>query len=322
RISFHEQVTQMYEDCDIEQDIIDDQENLLRQVEACAAEPDTEILDSDQVEEMGGRSTDPSYVFCPAPHRLAILRLFAKHHSWHPLLKERHGQTRSAEDMYRDAVTEMYTHCTRNNLYEIWAYMWNSWYSPAKWKLWAHSAYPDAIPRKRTTMMVEAGWKNLKRTSLRFNNRPRMDYVVHVITRQCLPLYRAAFANTTGLLRDTRTQNLTAEQRALKKSWEGLRYKPVTGNYDTDIVKWLCNCGAQKYNANLLCKHLVQAVPLPSNYWWPIALRSRIPPFYDLKATKLPSVEAYSWTSRMPGVPPPLAIAKTNQGAPETPHFP
>ena len=57
------------------------------------------------------------------PHRLTILRLFAKHASQHTLLPERHGVPRSAEEIWRDAVEEMYRHCKVNNLCEVWAYL-------------------------------------------------------------------------------------------------------------------------------------------------------------------------------------------------------
>ncbi|KIJ52335.1 hypothetical protein M422DRAFT_83352, partial [Sphaerobolus stellatus SS14] len=140
-------------------------------------------------EECGPNSKDSGYLFCPAEHRLSILRLFTKHHAQHPLLPERHGQTRTAEQIYEDAVLEMYTHCTRNRLTEVWAYMWNCWYSPTKWLLWARSAYPTAIPRKRTTMIVEAVWRSMKRISLYLNNRPRIDYVIHIIGMDAIPAY-------------------------------------------------------------------------------------------------------------------------------------
>ncbi|KAI9067852.1 hypothetical protein FKP32DRAFT_1600894 [Trametes sanguinea] len=91
--------------------------------------------------ETGPRAKAPDYQFCPAAHRLSILRLFAKHACQHPLLPERHGTARSAEDIYRDAVEEMYRHCKSNHLREVWAYLWNSWYSRSRWKLWARFAY-------------------------------------------------------------------------------------------------------------------------------------------------------------------------------------
>ena len=61
----------------------------------------------DEPTERGSRSKEASYQFCPPAHPLSILRLF-KHASQHPLLAERHGQSRSSELIRRDAVNEMY----------------------------------------------------------------------------------------------------------------------------------------------------------------------------------------------------------------------
>ncbi|RPD61298.1 hypothetical protein L227DRAFT_466509, partial [Lentinus tigrinus ALCF2SS1-6] len=127
------------------------------------------------------------YQFCPLPHRLPILRLFAKHASQHPLLPERHGETRTSENIWHDAVAEMYHHCRANNLCEVWAYLWNSWYSPSRWGLWARAAYPTSIPCKRTTMMVEALWRNLKRLVLHLYNRPPIDLAVYAIITKAIP---------------------------------------------------------------------------------------------------------------------------------------
>ncbi|KIJ32234.1 hypothetical protein M422DRAFT_266046 [Sphaerobolus stellatus SS14] len=42
------------------------------------------IEDQDLPEESNGKSKDSQYIFCPSPHRLPLLCLFAKHHSLHP----------------------------------------------------------------------------------------------------------------------------------------------------------------------------------------------------------------------------------------------
>ena len=97
-----------------------------------------------------------SYVFCPPAHRLPIIRLLSKHFCLHPLLPERHGKPHSSMEIYHNSVHEMYIHCSRNNLFEVWAYMWVNWYTPEKWQLWAHSSYDKAISCRQTTMVVEA----------------------------------------------------------------------------------------------------------------------------------------------------------------------
>ena len=54
----------------------------------------------------------------------------------------------------------------------IYIYIWLS--TPNKWRLWVRSQYPHYIPRKRTTMVVEAMWRNFKRLVLHLYNRPRV----------------------------------------------------------------------------------------------------------------------------------------------------
>src|SRR5258707_13756967 len=77
------------------------------------------------------------YKFCPLLHRLSILWLLEKHLCQHPLLPERHGQSRTPQQIYHDSIHEMYLHCKNNELQEVWAYLWTNWYAPDKWKLCA-----------------------------------------------------------------------------------------------------------------------------------------------------------------------------------------
>ncbi|CDO76217.1 hypothetical protein BN946_scf184894.g6 [Trametes cinnabarina] len=232
--------------------------------------------------ETGPRARSGDYQFCPPAHRLAILRLFAKHACQHPLLPERHGTPRTAEDIYRDAVDEMYRHCKTNHLAEVWAYLWNAWYSRSRWKLWACSAHPSSIPRKRTTMVVEALWRNLKCLILHMYNRPPIDLALYAIVTKSLPPYRQTLKKIIKNPRHGRAAKLTHLQKDFKHAWERLENAPVRGTYQTDITRWTCDCGAQKYHAHLLCKHLVQAAGhLPAS-WWPTAVHYHIPPFYTV----------------------------------------
>ena len=245
-----------------------------------------------------------TYQFCPLPHRLTILRLFAKHASQHTLLPERHGVPRSAEEIWRDAVEEMYRHCKANNLCEVWAYLWNSWYRRDRWKLWARSAYSAAIPCKRTTMMVEALWRNLKRLVLHLYNRPPVDLVVYMIVTRTLPPYRVTLRSIIADARPGRARTLTHMQKALKRSWKRLSSVPIKGSYNTRLVTWTCDCGAQKYHAYILCKHLVQAAGVQSPKWWAAVTRYRIPPFYTVPVNGIiptaPETQTpHAWLDRM-----------------------
>ena len=88
-----------------------------------------DLAASQRSENVGTQPLPSTYEFCPLAHRASILRIFSKHASQHSLLPERHGQPRSATDIWRDAVTEMYQHCERNNLPDVWAYLWVNWYA-------------------------------------------------------------------------------------------------------------------------------------------------------------------------------------------------
>ena len=228
---------------------------------------------------------DKNYIFCPLAHHLAILRLFVKHHCQHSLLPDRHGEPRSARQIYADAVYEMYTHCHNNNLNNVWGYLWTSWYQPDEWKLWACSAHAAAIPRKRTTMEVEALWRNLKRGTLYRYNRPCLDFTCFLLVTESLAPYCYKLSNIIHNPRKGRSKSLTDEQEAFKKNWKILKSLPLTGrSYDTQPLLWTCNCGAQKYNSYLLCKHLVQTCQNPPAEWWPTVDRKEMIPFYDVSS--------------------------------------
>jgi hypothetical protein len=226
---------------------------------------------------------DKAYVFCPLSHRLSILRLVCKHFCQHPILRERHGQSRTWQQIHRDAVLEVYYHCKANNLREVWAYLWTNWYAPGKWELWARSSYEGAIPRKRTTMLVEALWRHFKRMVLHHYNRPRMDFATYALVTQGIAPYRVRFNKIIRNPRNGRAKLLCGEQIPIKRAWLALRKRPIMGLYDMDVGLWLCSCGAQKYHPYLLCKHLVQALPLPSPDWWANVIRLHTAPFYDIR---------------------------------------
>ena len=257
-------------------------DNLIHQVDAFNADssnirPNESCPDS----ERGPKPKDPIYQFCPSAHRLAILRLFAKHASLHSLLPERHGKLRTAMEIRRDSVFEMYTHCWLNNLSEVWAYLWSQWYSPDRWKLWTRSSYSRSIPCKRTTMIVESLWRNLKRIYMPLYNRPPVDLTTRVLVTQLTPQYRLSLALLLQTQRSGRPQAPGHFQEALKKSWTRLLAIPIKGSYVTDVLRWTCDCGSQKYHSYLLCKHLVQAANHDiSNRWWTTVIRYHIQPFY------------------------------------------
>ncbi len=172
--------------------------------------------------------------------------------------------------------------------------------------MWARSAYPTAIPCKRTTMMVEALWRNLKRLVLHLYNRPPVDLVVYAIVTRTLPPYRVTLQSIIKDARPGRPRSLTHMQKALKRAWKRLLSVPIKGSYKTALESFTCDCGAQKYHSYVLCKHLVQAAGSQSPKWWVTVARYRIPPFYTVpinNATAAPpeSRMPHAWLTRMPG---------------------
>jgi hypothetical protein len=60
-----------------------------------------------------GKSKDPNYVFCLAPHHKQLLHLFTKHFCQHPIFPERGSTKLSAEEIRTNAVPEMYQFCSQ-----------------------------------------------------------------------------------------------------------------------------------------------------------------------------------------------------------------
>jgi len=111
------------EDSDSEGDGNDDDEsyvvNKMRGKRSTGPASKTSPLTSKVKPTEGRRKRVPKnttrYEFCPLAHRLSILRLLAKHFCQHPMLPERHGQTRTSQQIHRDAVYEAYLVGTTNS---------------------------------------------------------------------------------------------------------------------------------------------------------------------------------------------------------------
>ncbi|KAJ3496485.1 hypothetical protein NLJ89_g10479 [Agrocybe chaxingu] len=251
-----------------------------------------EAGDDDQDEEDGPdwmfdegetRSPDPNYVFCPAPHRKQLLHLFTWHFCQHPCFPERKEARWSAEKIRANAAYEMYSFCYTRGLAEVWGYMWACWYSPRMWKLWARST-SQYVSRVRTTMAVENFWRQLKHNYLHKSARPRLDFLVWILIYQVTPEYFARGDMREESYRLGRPKELTPYQQYFKKEWQKLEKRGVgTTQFDMDIEKWTCNCGAQKYHCHHLCKHLVQGVPPPSSKFFRDVVRRRTMPLYQHK---------------------------------------
>ena len=263
--------------------VSDEEASLLRRIEKdvrdCEA---TDIEDAPDWEFEDGetKSKDKTYVFCPAEHRAGVLHRFTKHFCRHSIFPIRLADVASAADIRKTAVMDMYQHCKRNGLSEVWAYLWASWYSPSRWELWSRSTSP-LLSRLRTTMTVENHWKQLKHHHLHFMHRPRLDHVLYVLCTEAIPQWMVRAETLEDTYKMGRSKGLSAFQKAFKVSWREKAEATVSKTgYKVDVAQWLCNCGAQETDTHHLCKHLVQAVPPPPIKFWSQIVRRRCVPIY------------------------------------------
>ncbi|TRM60898.1 hypothetical protein BD626DRAFT_353191, partial [Schizophyllum amplum] len=125
--------------------------------------------------------------FCPKEHRESALQLVDRHYHAHPVIP---GPCHpSPEGIRQWAVTQAYTFCRENDLPNLWAYLWENWYRPARWMLWARSACPS-IPVLKTTMIMESHWRRIKHDFLHHFRLPRCDLLVWILTTKLAPCYR------------------------------------------------------------------------------------------------------------------------------------
>ncbi|KAJ6557685.1 hypothetical protein B0H19DRAFT_946891, partial [Mycena capillaripes] len=231
--------------------------------------------------------------FCPLEHRATILEKYRIHGHQHPEIPFNDPEKTylTADEIHHGAVLDMYTYCFENQLAQVWVYLWNRWYNPAQWKLWAR-APEQAIPRLNTTMIVESLRRNIKHRDLAEFNRPRLDLVTHIVVTNLLPRVKRRLDYVRGNRRvgrgrevagwqtDFRSQwkeySRTDEHRLVAKELAILKTAKTTknraerleqiaaeierepGEYFTDVEKWVCSCPAYLISRFLLCKHLVR----------------------------------------------------------------
>jgi hypothetical protein len=108
----------------------------------------TGVLKQDVSTETAGRQE-----FCPEELRKPIIDMVETHFCAHPLIP---GYSHPSPEGIREwAVKQIYQFCVRHDLREVWAYLWENWYRPGRWELWARSYHPE-IPILKTTMILES----------------------------------------------------------------------------------------------------------------------------------------------------------------------
>ncbi|KZV78079.1 hypothetical protein EXIGLDRAFT_578699, partial [Exidia glandulosa HHB12029] len=165
--------------------------------------------------------------------------MFRRHLHLHPEIPvDADGTRMSANDIHKSAAYQMYRFCYERDLSQVWAYMWNRWYAPLQWPLWARAACP-AIPVLKTTMVVESLWKHLKHRDLAAYNHPRLDFLVYTIITSTLPYIKHRLYAILGHRRVAREFGLASWQKDMKAEWLELAKPDELRNMQKELATLL-----------------------------------------------------------------------------------
>ncbi|KAJ3782228.1 hypothetical protein GGU10DRAFT_275997, partial [Lentinula aff. detonsa] len=198
-----------------------------------------------------------------------------------PLLSDR-------ERVKMTANEQMYGFCKEYDLHELWAYLWENWYRPLRWRLWARSTVAE-ITILKTTMICESHWRRIKHDFLHHFHKPRLDLLVWILVTKLAPTY---YRKLDIMKKDTgRYRELPSWRKAFKKEWKRCAKTsitlPLNLKYRPDVHRWVCTCPYLAKSRFLLCKHLVQGVePVPPIFFLQVK-RSRIAPVWSHPLLKL-----------------------------------
>ncbi|KAJ3985287.1 hypothetical protein F5890DRAFT_1409822 [Lentinula detonsa] len=243
-----------------------------------------EILNSeDEDDESGNDPVGSKHHFCSPEFRQPIIDLMEQHYCAHPLIP---GYAHPSLGGIKEwAVKKIYSFCVKNDLREVWAYIWENWYRAGRWELWARSV-DNGIAILKTTMMVEAHWRRIKHDFLHHFHSPRIDLLAWILITKLAPPY---YHRLSQMMTDSgRYRNLASWRKGFKAEWKKLEKRPITyplsDKYRPDPSRWVCGCPSFYKSRFLICKHLVQAVePVPVTFFLEVK-RNRSTPFWSHKA--------------------------------------
>ncbi|KZS92320.1 hypothetical protein SISNIDRAFT_466734 [Sistotremastrum niveocremeum HHB9708] len=218
--------------------------------------------------------------FCPEEYRADIVEMMVRHYNAHPLIP---GFSHPSPAGIRQwAVEQMYKYCERNDLPEVWAYLWGNWYRNGRWELWSRSVHPD-IPILKTTMMVESHWRRIKKDFLHHFHKPRIDLLCWILVEKLVPKYDRKL---DVIMRPVaRYRELAAWRKAFKPEWRRCEKTQIANPDDTAYApnpyKWVCTCRFFVKSRFMTCKHLIQLVePVPPIFFLEVS-RRRTTPFWQ-----------------------------------------
>jgi hypothetical protein len=184
------------------------------------------------------------------------MSMIERHYCAHPLIPR--GITHSnASDIWQESAKELYEYCYERDLIDLWVYFVDHWYRSDRWYLWARSSFQSLLPMGKTTMMIEAHWKVLKRNHLYYYHRARLDTLVWVISTKHFPqqMYKWARLIARRIEASDWEKDFIANWNALASRSEHTHADTL---YQPDTETWVCGCPAYAHSRFPLCKHLVK----------------------------------------------------------------
>lgn len=202
-----------------------------------------------------------------------LLSLMTTHFNMHPHIVP----FSDVKSIHVFAVGQIRDFCSQLSLPSLYGYLWTHWYEYTKFLTWGRRNEESGIPLFKTTMMVESHWSLIKRHYFVLYNRPRVDFVAHVMDKRLVEKYWKDYElRRSGVSLPSWFLDYTAEWRKLKST-------PINRTYPISQEKWICGCPAFLTSRFLICKHLVQ-----NSDWieYRDLVRSRHPPFISSARTK------------------------------------
>ncbi|SAL95028.1 hypothetical protein [Absidia glauca] len=213
-----------------------------------------------------------------------ILELMGSHYNRHALIPN--GETYSSNiAIHQDSTSQMYEYCLEHNLRHARAYLYRNWYTCIHYKRWAESGVDSMIPIGKTTVLIEAHWKVMKRTHLYHYNCACLDLLTYVVLEHYYRKLKMKYQSTV-----VHRQKTTLFEKTFIAQWHQADRAEVFGiSYATNLNLWVCGCVAFLQSPLALCKHLVKAYQA-SNQLQVVARvvfiqRSQTPPFVRILHT-------------------------------------
>ena len=211
-----------------------------------------------------------------------ITSLFLTHLRWHPfthlpIFTEVDMSRIDIRAIWREQMTEMHEMCKRLGESWAWEYLWNHWYRPQRWKIWARAVCRE-VPIINSNAIVESLWSTLKKRYLRKHSRAKLEFLIDIIMNQYLPnltmlitahrkgekrpvwyllIYPPTYYRYNLFVKEWKKKCAMAKENFQYCEDKDRFYEEQWHNYGTTIENWWCGCPSYQTSANHVCKHLI-----------------------------------------------------------------